>query len=193
MFVVSCSVMSNFLWPRELKHARLPYFSLSPRACSKAYPLTPWYHPTISFSVTPFFSCPQSFAASGSFPMNCSSHQVAKALSFNFSISPSNEYSGFISFRMVWFDILAVQGTLKSFLQHHSSKAIFPCSDLFIVCLLNLEGCPKSWWILFQKHVCVLVAQLCLTLCNPTLCPWNSPRKNTGVVCHSLLQGIFPI
>ena len=52
-----------------------------------------------------------------------SSHQVAKALSFNFSISPSNEYSGLISFRMDWFELLAVQGTLKSLPQHHSSKA----------------------------------------------------------------------
>ena len=84
--------------------------------------------------------------------------------SFSFSISPFNEYSGLISFRIVWFDILAVQGTLKSFLQHHSTKtSIFPCSTLFMACLLNLEGCPKPWWILFQKHVCVLVAQLCLT------------------------------
>ena len=52
-----------------------------------------------------------------------SSHQVAKILSFSFSISPSNEHPGLISFRMNWLDLLAVQGTLKSLLQHHSSKA----------------------------------------------------------------------
>ena len=57
-----------------------------------------------------------------------------KYWSFSFSISPSNEYSGPISFRMVWFDILAVQGTLKSLLQHHSSKAsILQCSAFFVV------------------------------------------------------------
>ena len=57
-----------------------------------------------------------------------------KYWSFRFSISPSNEYSGLISFRMDWFDLLAVQGTLKSFLQHHSSKAsILQCSAFFIV------------------------------------------------------------
>ena len=57
-----------------------------------------------------------------------------KYWSFSFSISPSNEYSGLISFRMDWFDILAVQGTLKSLLQHHSSKAsILRCSAFFIV------------------------------------------------------------
>ena len=59
-------------------------------------------------------------------------HQVAKYWSF--SISPSNEYSGLISFKMDWFDLLAVQGTLKSFLQHHSSKAsVLQCSAFFTV------------------------------------------------------------
>ena len=57
-----------------------------------------------------------------------------KYWSFRFSISPSNEYSGLISFRMVWLDLLAVQGTLKSLLQHHSSKAsILQCSAFFTV------------------------------------------------------------
>ena len=57
-----------------------------------------------------------------------------KYWSFSFSISPSNEYSGLISFRMDWLDLLAVQGTLKSFLQHYSSKAsILQCSAFFIV------------------------------------------------------------
>ena len=63
-----------------------------------------------------------------------SSHQMAKYCSFSFSISPSNEYSGLISFRMDWLDFLAVQGTLKSLLQHHSSKAsIHRRSAFFIV------------------------------------------------------------
>ena len=63
-----------------------------------------------------------------------SSHQVAKYWSFSFSISPSNEHSGLISFRMDWLDLLAVQRTLKSLLQHHSSKASIPqCSAFFIV------------------------------------------------------------
>ena len=61
-------------------------------------------------------------------------HQVAKYWSFNFSINPSNEYSGLISFRMDWLDLLAVQGTLKSLLQHHSSKAsILKCLAFFMV------------------------------------------------------------
>ena len=63
-----------------------------------------------------------------------SSHEVAKVLDFSFSISPSNEHPGLISFRMHWLDLLAVQGTLKSLLQHHSSEAsIFWCSAFFTV------------------------------------------------------------
>ena len=77
-----------------------------------------------STSIAPFFSCPQSFPASGSFPMSKLFHiRWPKYWSFSFSISPSNEYSGLISFRIDWFDLLSVQGTLKSLLQHHSSKA----------------------------------------------------------------------
>ena len=66
-----------------------------------------------------------------------------KYWSFSFSISPSNEHPGPISFRMDWLDLLAVQGTLKSLLQHHSSKAsIFWCSDFFIVQLSH----PHDYW-----------------------------------------------
>ena len=62
-----------------------------------------------------------------------SSHQVAKVLSFSFNISPSNEYSGLVSFRIDWFDLLAVQGSLQSLLQHHSSKASIPQHSAFII------------------------------------------------------------
>ena len=77
----------------------------------------------------------QSFPASGSFPVESVLHiRWPKYWSFSFGISPSNEYSGLISFRMNWLDLLAVQGTLKSLLQHHSSKAsILWLSAFFIV------------------------------------------------------------
>ena len=72
-----------------------------------------------------------------------SSHQVAKVSSSNFSINPSNEYSGLISFRMDWFDLFAIQGTLKSLLQHHSSKAsILQCSELMLFASLR-------FWIIY--------------------------------------------
>ena len=81
------------------------------------------------------FSCPQSFPVSGSFPMsNFPYIRWPKYWSFSFSISPSNGYSGLISFRINWIDLLAVQGTLKSLLQHHNSKAsILLCSVFFMV------------------------------------------------------------
>ena len=101
-------------------------------------------HPTISSSVVPFFSCLQSFPVSGSFPMSqLFAIRWPKHWSFNFNISPSNEYSGLISFRMDWLDLLAVQGTLKSLLQHHSSKAsILRRSAFFIVQLSH----PHDYW-----------------------------------------------
>ena len=94
----------------------------------------------MSSSVIPFSSCLRSFPASGSFPMSqFFAIRWPKYWSFRFNISPSNEYSGLISFRMDWLDLLAVQGTLKSLLQHHSSKAsVLWHSAFFIVQLL----CP---------------------------------------------------
>ena len=92
--------------------------------------------PTISSSVIPFSSCLQTFPASGSFFSNESVLCIRwpKYWSFSFSVSPSKECSGLIPFRIDWFDLLAVQGTLKSLLQHHSSKAsILQCSAFFIV------------------------------------------------------------
>ena len=135
----SPSAVSNCLWPHRLQHIRLPCSSPSPRACSNSCRLSQWYHPTISSSVIPFFSCLQSFPASGFFLWVSSSHQWPKYCSFNFSISPSSEYSGLISFRMDWLDLLTVQGTLKSLLQHYSSKAsILRCSASFTVQLSHL-------------------------------------------------------
>ena len=85
-------------------------------------PLCRWCHSTISSSVIPFSPGPQSFPASGSFPMNqLTTSGGPKYWRFSFNISPSNEHPGLI-FRMDWLDLLAVQGTLKSLLQHHSSK-----------------------------------------------------------------------
>ena len=125
--------MSDFLQPQGLQHARLPYPSPSPRACSNSCPLSLQCHPTISSSC-PLFLLPSIFPSIRVF-FNELTLQIRwpKYWSFSFSISPSNEYSGLISFRTDWSD-LAVQGTLKSLLQHHSSKApILWCSNFFIV------------------------------------------------------------
>ena len=109
------------------------------RQCSNSCPLGQWCHPTISSLVVPFFSCPQSFPASDSFPLLTFCIRWPKYWSFSFSINPSIEYSGLISFRMDRFDLHAVQGALKSLLQHLTSKAsILQCSAFFIAQLLYL-------------------------------------------------------
>ena len=111
----SCSVVSTSLRPHALKHARLPCPSPTPRACSNSCPSSQRCHPTILSSVIPFSSCLQSFSESGSFLMSqFFIIRWPKYWSFSFNISPSNAYSGWISFRIDWFDVLAAPGTLKS-------------------------------------------------------------------------------
>ena len=130
----SHSFMSNSLWPSGLQHARFLCPSPSPRVCSDSCLLSQWCHPTISSSATCFSSCHQSFPASGFFQWVSLPTRWPKYWSFCFSISPSNEHSGFISFRIDWFDLLAIQGTLKSLLQHHSLKSsILQPSAIFLV------------------------------------------------------------
>ena len=127
--------MSDFLLPHGLQHARLPCPSPTPRAYSNSCPLSQWCHPTISSSVIPFSSRLQSFPASGSFQMSqfFTSGGQSIGVSASASVLPMN-IQGLMSFRMNWLDLLAVQGTLKSLLQHHSSKAsILWLSAFFIV------------------------------------------------------------
>ena len=92
--------------------------------------------PTISSSAVPFSSHLQSFPALGSFPMSqfFTSGSQSIRVSASTSVSPSNEYSGLVSFRIDWLDLLTVQGTLKILLQHHSPKAsILRCSAFFMI------------------------------------------------------------
>ena len=156
LFLLSHSVMSDSLQPNGLKHSRLPCPSLSPRVGSN---LNQWWcHPTIWSSVIPFFSCPQCFPASGSFPMSWLFPSGGKSIgaSASASVLPMN-YSGLISFRINWFYLLAVQGTLKSLLQHHSWKAsIIRCSAFFIIQLSYLymttgKTIALTIWIFVSK------------------------------------------
>ena len=132
---LSCSVVSDSLQPHGLQHTRLLCPSPTPRAYPNSCPLSQWWHPIISSSVVPFSSWPQSFPASGSFPMNqlFTSDSQSIGVSASTSILPMNTqdwsplgWTALIS--------LAVQGTLKSLLQHRSSKApILQHSAFFIV------------------------------------------------------------
>ena len=126
--------MSNSLRLHESQHARPPCPSLTPGVHSDSCPLSRWCHPAISSSVIPFSSYPQSLPASVFSNESTLRMKWPMYWSFSFNISPSNEHPGLISFRMDWLDLLAVQRTLKSLLQHHSSKAsILQCSAFFAV------------------------------------------------------------
>ena len=160
------SIMSDSLQPHGLQHARPPCPSPTPGAYSNSVhwvseAIQP-FHPLSSLS-------PLALNLSqhqGLFQGVHSSHQVAKVLEFSFSISPSNEYSGLISFRMDWLDLLAVQETLKSLLQHHSSKgSVLQCSAFFIVQLSHpymTTGKIKALtrWIFVGKAMSLLFNML---------------------------------
>ena len=126
----SCSFVSDSLWSYGVQHARPPCASPTPEACSDSCPSSWWCHPTILSSVVPFSSRLQSFPASESFPMSWFFASVDQSIRVSASISVFSKNI------QDWFllDLLAVQGTLKSLLQHRSSKAsILQCSAFFIV------------------------------------------------------------
>ena len=131
----SHSVVSDSLRPHESQHARPPCPSPTPGVHSDSRPSSHRYHPAISSSVVPFSSCPQSLPASESFPMS----QLFTWGGQSTGVSALVSFPGLISFRMDWLDLLAVQGTLKSLLQHHSSKA----STLQVV--LVVKNLPAMW------------------------------------------------
>ena len=131
--------MSNSLWTRGLQHTRLPCPSPTLRACSNSCPLSWWCQQSISSSVVPFSSCPQSFPASGSFPMSWlfpSSGQSIGVLALAL-VLPVNIQDWF---PLGWTGLISLlsKGTLKSLLQHHCSKAsILWHSAFFMVHLLH--------------------------------------------------------
>ena len=129
----SCSVMSDSLQPHGLQHARSPCPSPTPWVYSNSCPLSQWCHPTISSSVIPFSSCLQSFPASDLFQWVSSLHQVAKVLEFQLQHQSFQWIFRTNFLRMDWLDLLAVQGTLKSLLQHSSKASVFRLSAFFMV------------------------------------------------------------
>ena len=109
------------LQPHGLQHTRFPCLSLSPGVCLNSYPLSQWFHPTIS-SYYLLLLLPLIFPSIRVFSSE-SALCIRWPNYWSFSFRPSNEYSVLISFRIDWFYLLAVQGALKSLLQHHNLKA----------------------------------------------------------------------
>ena len=128
----SYSVMCDSSQPHGLQHAWLPWLSPTPRACSNSCASSQWCHPTHLILCHPLLLLPSIFPRIRVFSSE-SVLCIRWPKYCNFSISPINEYSGLISFRIEWFDLLVVQGTLKSLLKHHRSKPpILQYSAFFI-------------------------------------------------------------
>ena len=123
------------MWHHGLQHTRLPHPSSFPGACSNSCPLTWWWPSNHLILCHPLLILPSVFPSIRVFSNDLALHiRWPKYWSLRFSMSPSNKYSGLISFRINWLDPLAVQGTLKSLLQHHSSTAsVLQSSAFFIV------------------------------------------------------------
>ena len=162
---VKFTQFGSTLHSHGLQHARLLCPSLTPEACSNLCPSNQWWHLAISSSGIPFSSHLQSFPASGSFPMNQFFASGGQSIRVSVQHQSSNEYPGLISL-MDWLDLLAVQGTLKSLLQHHSSKAsILQCSAFFIAQLLHPymttgKAISLTRWIFVDKVMSLLFNML---------------------------------
>ena len=176
-----------------LQHARLPCPSPTPGGYSSSCPLSRWCHPTIWSSVIPFSSHLQSFPASGSFPVSQLFTLGGQRIevSASASVLPVNEYSGLISFRMDWLDLLAVQGTLKSLLQHHSSKAsILLCSAFFIVQLSHLYVTTGKTVALTSWTFVICLAELIEPLLAAGL-EWSVFSCSSCTACFSLSTYLY--
>ena len=171
MFLLfSCWVLSDSLWPHAIQHTRLPCPPLSPGVCWNSRPLSRRCYTTILSSVALLSFCLQSFPASGSFPMGQLFPSGGWSIGASTIASVLPMTTGLISFKIDWFDLFAVQGTLKSLLQHHGLKAsILWCSAFFMVWLSlytwSLEK-PYLWlyWPLLAKWcLCFLICCLGLS------------------------------
>ena len=150
--------MSNSSHPYGLQHTSHPCPSLFPRICSDSCLLSQWCYLTISSPVALFSFCLQSFPASVFSNKSALHIKWPKYWSFSFSINLSNEYSGLISFRIDWLDLLAVQGNFKSLLQHHSSNHQF----------FSIQ--PSLW---SNSHICTwLLEKPQLWLCRSLSAKW---------------------
>ena len=143
-FIISqfSSIVSDSLWPHELQHARPPCPSPTPGVHPNPCPLCWWCYPTVSSSVFPFSSCPQSFLVSGSANESALHIRWPKYWSFSFNISRP----GLISFRMDWLDLLAVQGILQESSPTPQFKIIYSSalSFLYSPTLTSIDDYWKS-------------------------------------------------
>ena len=159
LVMFSCSVMSDSLWLHGLQLTRLPCLSLSPRVCSDSCPLSRWCHSTISSSVVPFSSCLTSFPASGSFPVSWLFPSGGQSIGVSAlaSVLPMNNQGWFLLGLTGLISWQAVQGILKSLLQHRSLKgSISSASFLF-------QFFNSVLWKLQSCFILMLIFRVCVS------------------------------
>ena len=145
--------------------ATLPCLSPVPGAYSKSCPLSWWFHTTVSSSVALLLLPPSIFPSIRVFSESVICIRWPDYWSFRFSISPSNEYSGLISFRIDCFDFLSVQGNLKSLLWHHSSKASNLWHSAFFIVQLSHPYMTTGKTIALTRQIFVAKQSLCFLIC----------------------------
>ena len=210
----SCSVLFDSLWLHESQHARLPCPSPTPGVYRKLISTESVMPSDHLILCLPLLLPPSVFSSIRVFSNESAlCIRWPKDWSFTFNISPSNEYSGLISFRMNWLDLHAVQGTLKSFLQYHSSKAsILQHSAFFIVQLLNPHMTTgkaialtrqtfvgKVMSLLFNMLSRLVIALLPRSKClliswlqSPPAVIFEAPPKIKSATVSTLCPSIFP-
>ena len=177
--------MSNSLRPHGLQHIRPPCQSPTPGVYSNSCPLSQWCHPTILYH--PLLLPPSVFSSIRVFSnelLFCI--RWTKYWRFSFSIGPSNGYSGLISFRIDWLDLLTVQETLKSLHQHHSSKALFLWHSDFFIVQLSHPNMTTGITIALTKQTFVgkVMSLLFNMLTQFSTVPWHIVRwqlNNVGI------------
>ena len=169
----SRSVMSNSLRPHESQHVRPPCPSTTPGVHSNSGPSSQWCHPSSHLILClPVLLLPPIPPSIRVFSNESTLHmRWPKYWSFSFSIIPSKEISGCISFRMDWLDLLAVQGTLKSLLQHHSSKASILRHSAFFTVQLSHSYMTTGKTIALTRQT--FVGKVMSLLFNITFLPKN--------------------
>ena len=160
--LISHSVVSHSLWPHGLQHIRLSYSLLSPIVCSNSFT---W----VNIAIQPSYPLPPLCPLALNVSIRVFSNELALCIRWpnywSFCISPSNVYSGFISFRIHWFDLLAVKRTLKSLLQHNSKASVLWCSAFFMVQLSHLytttgKSIALTRWTFVGKMMSLLLNTL---------------------------------
>ena len=174
--------MSDSLWPNGLQHARIPCPSPSPGVCSNLCPLSQWCHPTISSSIAPFSSCPQSFQHQG-LANELSLHIMwSKFWSFSFSISPSVNIQGLFPLRLTGLISLQSKGLSRVFFNATIQKQQFLGSQYFLWSNAHIHMTTGKTRALIILCVHAKSLQLCPTLSDHMDC------SLPGSSVHGILQ-----